>query len=229
MNVAEQVEEIRQRMAESAHRAGRSPAAVVLVAVCKRQPLARIAAACDAGVTHLGESTAQGLGVTALALAREDRKLQWHFVGRLQRNKIAPVLAHGCWIHSVGDLVLASAIDRRAERDGVAQVDVLVQVNVGREAHKGGVAPERAVELACAAAELPHLRMRGLMTLPPGDEDPRPHFATLRRLSETLCATPECRGASELSMGMSDDFEAAIEHGATLVRVGTALFGQRTS
>jgi PLP dependent protein len=216
------VADVRRRIAESARAAGRDPEMVTLVAVCKRQPADKVAEALAAGVQDLGENTAQGMARTHAALEQPAR---WHFVGTLQRNKVSAVLDICNIIHSVDRLPLAEAIAKRAPAGGV---EVFVQVNVGREPQKGGVHPDEAVELACRVASQPGLRLRGLMGIPPADVEPRPYFETLARLSEALTATSEGRGARDLSMGMSDDFETAVRCGATIVRVGTALFGTRT-
>ncbi len=225
MSVAESIAAIQERIVRAAKEAGRQPTEVTLLAVCKRQPLERILAAHDCGVRDFGENTVQGLKTTSEALRAEGREVRWHFVGGLQRNKVNAVLAQSPVIHSIDRASLAEAISKRA----AGPIDVLVQVNLGHEAQKGGVQPEAAVELGCHLSTLTNLRLRGLMTLPPAGEDPVPHFETLRRLSEALQATPEGRSAGELSMGMSDDFETAIRCGATIVRVGTAMFGQRES
>jgi PLP dependent protein len=224
-SVAESVAEIRGRIASAARAAGRDPSSVRLVAVCKRQPIERIVAAVDAGVEELGENTAQGMAATAAALQAAGKRVRWHFVGTLQRNKVTAVLEHARTIHSVDRLPLAEALSKRAPAEGV---EVLIQVNVGREPQKGGVEPEGAVELARACSQLPGLRLVGLMAIPPAEGDVRPHFEALARLGTALRATPEGGAASELSMGMSDDFETAVRCGATIVRVGTALFGTRS-
>ena len=166
---------------------------------------------------------AQGMAATAAGLA--GRRVRWHFVGTLQRNKVNAVLEHASVVHSIDRLPLAEAIAKRA----TTPIDVLVQVNIGQEPQKGGVAPAEAVDLACRVATLPGLRLTGLMAIPPADVEPRPYFEELARLAETLRRTPEGAGAVELSMGMSDDFETAIRCGATIVRVGTALFGPRST
>lgn len=221
--VAARVAELQQRVERAAQAAGRARVEITLVAICKRQPLERIIAAHDCGLRDLGENTVQGLKATAAALRERGRSVRWHFVGALQRNKVNAVLATAPLIHSIDRLELAEAISKRTR----APVDVLVQVNIGDEAQKAGVDPQGAVDLACQVANLPNLRLRGLMALPPAEEEPRPYFEALRRLSERLQAAPEGRDARDLSMGMSDDFETAIECGATIVRVGSALFGPR--
>ena len=223
--VAERVADIRRRIDTSAARAGRRSADITLVAACKRQSLDRIRAAHDAGVEDFGENLAQGLRATAEAFDAEGRTARWHFIGPLQRNKVNTVLRHASVIHSVDRIELAEAISRRVEPGRT--VDVLVEVNIGREPTKAGADPDQAIELCRAVARLPNLRLRGLMAIPPAEADPRPFYARMQALSEQLQGTEEGRGAAELSIGMSDDFEIAIAHGATMVRVGTALFGPR--
>ena len=224
MSVAERVQAVRTRIARAADDCGRDPATVTLVAVCKHQPLDRVRAVVACGIGDLGENTAQGLERTATALGADASRVRWHFVGRLQTNKVKAVLRHALAVHSVDRLSLAELLAMHA----AAPVDVWVQVNLGSEPQKGGVLPDETVALATAVAKLPALRLRGLMAIPPANDDPTPHFARLRALSEALRRAPGCAAATELSMGMSRDFEQAITQGATLVRVGTALFGERT-
>lgn len=213
MNIPERFADVRARIAAAARRAGRDPESVTLVAVSKGQPAAAIEAAVAAGQRDFGENRAQELVEHARTVgSRAD--LRWHFVGRLQRNKvkaIAPLVA--CWQSidriEVGRLVAEHAPGAR----------VLVQVNVGAEPQKGGCTLDAAPALVEDLREL-GLDVAGLMTVPPAGEDPRPHFDTLRALGSQLVL-------AELSMGMTADFETAVEAGATIVRVGTALFGER--
>jgi pyridoxal phosphate enzyme (YggS family) len=221
--IAERLVRVREGIAEAARAAGREPEAIRLVAVCKQQPLMRIRSVLGLGVRDLGENTAQGMRATATALAGHD--IRWHFIGALQHNKVNVVLRHAHWIQSVGRWELAQALAKRA----AAEVQVLVQVNIGREPHKAGVAPEGALELACRIASLPRLRLRGLMAIPPVDQASEPFFEAMQRLSQELQRTPEGKDAQELSLGMSGDFATAIRFGATMVRIGTALFGPRDS
>lgn len=226
MSLSDRVADIRLRVAEAARASGRRPSEVQLVGVCKRQSIERIIAALDCGITELGENTAQGLADTAAALSQAGRSAKWHFVGLLQRNKVKTVLRHCTVVHSIDRMRLAEALSRRAGDLGTA-VEVFVQVNLAREAQKTGVEPDEAVDFACAVAEQPGLKLRGLMALPPARGDPRPHFEALAQLSQALRATEQGRDATGLSMGMSADFERAIECGATVVRLGTVLFGPR--
>ena len=226
--IARNLAEVRRRIAAAAARAGRDPAAVSLVAVTKDVAADVVAAAVAAGATDIGENRYQEAKSKIAALA--GRPVRWHFIGHLQRNKVKYVVECFNIIHSLDSLELAVEIDRRAQAtSGAGRVPVLVEVNVGGEATKFGVAPEGAVELVLKAAALPGLDVQGLMTIAPQAGDPeaaRPHFRRLRLLA---AAVPGAGGPvlRHLSMGMSDDFEVAVEEGATLVRVGRAIFGAR--
>jgi len=216
---------VRERIAAAIARRGAGPA-VRLVGVSKRQPLAAIEAAAAAGLEDFGENYAQELGDKQAQ--RPDAPWRWHFIGALQHNKVR--LVTGCaLVHSVDRERLLPALESHAAAHGRPQ-DVLVQVNVAGELGKAGLAPAQLPALLDRFADLPHVRCRGLMLIPPlGDpEATRPHFRALRRLLEAEAgrARPGVE-LSELSMGMSADYEVAIEEGATLVRVGTAIFGER--
>jgi PLP dependent protein len=212
--VAAAVAEVRATIDAAAARAGRDPGDVTLIGASKTVPADRIAAALDAGLTDLGENRAQELLGKAPELAGRPDPPRWHFVGRLQRNKVAGLVPWvECW-HSVDRLVLGEAIARRAP-----EARVLVEVNLGEEPTKGGCAPPDVEPLVDALRELA-LDVDGLMTVAPQTGDPRGWFAALRDLGARL-------GLTQLSMGMSADFEAAIEEGATMVRVGRAIFGAR--
>jgi pyridoxal phosphate enzyme (YggS family) len=218
-DIAANVERVRERIARAAERAGRRPADVLLIGVSKTVEVERIRAAVAAGVTALGENRVQEAKAKVDELGRP---AAWHLIGHLQTNKVKDALELFDVIHSVDRLELARELDRRAAaRDKV--VDALLQVNVAAEASKGGVGPEAVGEALDAIGKLAHLRVRGLMTIPPEaerPEDARPWFRRLRELAER-------HGLPELSMGMSGDFEVAVEEGATMVRVGTAIFGPR--
>jgi pyridoxal phosphate enzyme (YggS family) len=208
--VAGRVAEVRERIAAAAARAGRDTSAVTLVAATKTVDAARVQQVVDAGVLDVGENRAQELLTkTEVAGAR------WHFLGQLQRNKVrqlAPWVS--CW-QSVDRAELGVEIARRAPG-----ARVLVEVNVGEEPQKGGAAPAE-VPVLVDALSAAGLDVVGLMTVPPHDGDPRRWFARLRDQAAAL-------GLAELSMGMTDDYEVAVEEGATMVRVGRALFGPRT-
>jgi PLP dependent protein len=217
---------VQTRITQAAEAAGREPDEVTLIAVSKTMPPEAIRAAYDAGARHFGENRVQEAASKIPPLALPDA--QWEMIGTLQRNKVRTALDLFTRIHSVESVELAREIDRIAGERGHV-VSVLVQVNVGGEATKHGVAPTDALALAQAIAALPHLRGAGLMTVAPISADPdavRPIFRQLRQLRDTLLAEvgPSWR---ELSMGMTDDFPVAIAEGATLVRVGRAIFGER--
>jgi len=224
-NLALQVQEVRERVARAVAAAGRSAHSVTLLAVGKAQPLALLRAAADAGLTDFGESYLNEALEKVAAL--QDRALTWHYIGRLQANKTRPVAEAFAWVHAVDRLRIAERLS--AQRPYHAPpLNVCLQVNLAGEASKGGVPPAQLAPLAAAVAALPRLTLRGLMCLPPQETDTarqRHWFAQLRALKEELNG----RGArlDTLSMGMSDDFEAAIAEGATIVRLGTVLFGPR--
>jgi pyridoxal phosphate enzyme (YggS family) len=220
-DIAGRLAGVRERIARAAVRAGRDPSAITLVAVSKTRPAEDVVAAAAAGQRLFGENYAQELRDKAQALATAD--VAWHFIGALQRNKVKHVVGRAALIHTVDDAELAREIDRRAVALGLRQ-DVLIEVNVAAEAQKHGVAPAGLAELVAMIRGLPHLALLGLMTVPPIAEDPaasQPHFRALRELAAV-------HGLTELSMGMTHDLEVAVEEGATLVRVGTAIFGSRT-
>lgn len=223
--IAQNLAEVRNAITEACRRAGRDPGEVRLVAVSKTVDLDRIRAAIDAGQNLFGENYLQEAKDKIDILGRQ---VGWHLVGHLQTNKAKPAVELFDLIHGVDRGKLARALDSAAARLGKVQ-DVLIQVNQGGEATKSGVAPEAAPALLKEVAGLPHLRVLGLMSMPPWFPDPeaaRPYFRALRELRDHL------RGLTglpltELSMGMSGDFAVAVEEGATLVRVGTAIFGSR--
>ncbi len=197
---------------------GRIPAGVTLVAVSKTQPAEAIREAYAAGQRDFGENYAQEWREKADALA-DLADLRWHFVGGLQTNKVKYLAGRVHLVHAVDREELARELSRRFGQKG-AVARVLLEVNTGGEATKGGVAPADAPALAAAVRALPGVDLRGLMCMPPPEDDPRPHFRLLRALRDRL-------GLADLSMGMSADWEVAIEEGATIVRVGTAIFGAR--
>ena len=217
--------EVLHRIAAACARARRDPAEITLVAVSKTVPVETVRALAACGQTVFGENRVQ----EALAKIPEvDAGARWHLIGHLQKNKARHAVGAFEMIHSVGDVELARELDRRAARAGLVQ-PVLVQVNVSREPSKEGVEEEGLPEVVDAVAALPALDLRGLMCIPAPGEEPeesRPAFARLRELRDD-CAARIGRPLPDLSMGMTDDFEPAIEEGATLVRIGRALFGKR--
>jgi pyridoxal phosphate enzyme (YggS family) len=222
------IEAVRERIRAAAEAAGRDPAAVRLVGVSKTVPAERVRGAVEAGLTLLGENYIQEARDKIAALA--DLPVTWHFIGHLQRNKAKYAVRLFELIHSVDSLKLARELDKEAAKRGKVQ-DILIQVNTGKEASKSGVYAEEALALAREAGRLDHLAVRGLMTLPPyfnAPEKVRPFFRALRELRDRIKAeTLPGVAMEELSMGMTGDFEAAIQEGATLVRIGTAIFGER--
>lgn len=224
--IAEKLHEIEERIRAACLRAGRSREEVQLLAVSKTQPAERLKEAYDLGLRLFGENKAQEYTVKAPLLPED---IHWHFIGNLQKNKVKYLVGRVDTIHSVNSEGLADEIERLAARRDVIQ-DILVEVNVAGEASKQGAALDEARALARYCHGLPHIKLRGLMTVAPVCEDPsenRPVFAALRELKDELAGTLSDPDIRVLSMGMSDDFEVAIEEGATLVRLGSALFGPR--
>jgi len=233
--IAERLAEVRRRIDAAARSAGRDPSEVTLVAVSKTMPAAAVAAAWAAGQRVFGENYVQELAGKAAALGGAARDaastvgappgLVWRFIGHLQRNKAKDVVRVGATVDTVDSLRLADALVRRIP-EGSPPQEVLVEVNIGREPQKAGVLPEDLPSLLAGLAERPTLRCRGLLAVPPAADDPeasRPHFRRLAELAQTAGPSP----LPELSMGMTHDFEIAIAEGATMVRLGTAIFGAR--
>lgn len=224
-NLPVRIAEVRERLARAALAAGRTADSVTLLAISKAQPAERVAAAAAAGLKDFGESYLKE--ALAKIAALQKHPLTWHFVGRLQANKTRPIAQEFAWVHALDRLHIAERL--AAQRPAHAPpLNVCLQVNLAGEANKAGVAPAELPQLARAVAALPRLALRGLMCLPPEESEParqRAWFAQLRALFERLNAG----GArlDTLSMGMSGDFEAAILEGATIVRLGTVLFGPR--
>jgi pyridoxal phosphate enzyme (YggS family) len=224
---AARLADVRARIDAAARRAGREPAAVTLLAVSKTFPVEALQEAVAAGVTCFGESRVQEALPKIAALGPG---VTWHLVGHLQRNKAARAVGAFTLIHSLDSVRLAERLEQAAAERGIVQ-DVLVEVNLAADPNKYGVPPAGAEALCRAAGAMPHLNVRGLMGMAPYDPDPeaaRPHFAALTALADRI-AQNGARGVTMevRSMGMSGDFEVAVEEGATLVRVGTALFGAR--
>src|SRR5262245_926726 len=209
---------------------GRRKGSVRLVAATKTVPVERIREAISAGLRFAGENRLQEALPKIQAL--QDQPIRWHFIGQLQRRKVRGVVGVFDLIHSVDTLDLAVEIDRRAGASGVQQ-DVLLEVNVAGEMTKAGFAPEELQAVLSQVAGLAHIRVKGLMTIPPPVsmmEEARPYFRRVRELADELCQA-QMPGVSmeELSMGMSHDYMVAIEEGATIVRIGTAIFGARST
>ena len=225
-NLPENIRRVQERIDLATSRCGRKVDSVTLLAVCKSQPAQIVRAAADAGLCEFGESYVQeALGKIE---ALRDLKLTWHFVGKIQANKTRDIAENFAWVHGVDRLRSAERLSGQRPFHAPA-LNVCLQVNLGAEVSKGGVAPPAVPALAAQVAALPRLRLRGLMCIPPAAADmatQRRHFAELARLLGSLNAG----GArlDTLSMGMSADLEAAIFEGATIVRVGSALFGPRS-
>ena len=227
--VEERIAQVQQEVAEACQRAGRDVNEVSVMAATKTRTVPEIIRAVDAGISDAGENYVQDLlekkgelddaGYTGIC---------WHAIGHLQRNKVRYVVPICTMIHSLDSARLAREIDKRAARIDKVQ-KVLLEINISGEESKFGIAPEQAAELAEQVTALNHLQLRGLMTMPPytdNPEDSRPQFQELRRLADELVSSGLPAGAmKELSMGMSGDYQVAIEEGATIIRLGTALFG----
>lgn len=215
--IAARLQAVRERIADAARRSGRSSEDIRLICVTKSVGLGEIREAIAAGVTDFGENRVQEATPKIQAVAQG---VTWHMIGHLQRNKARAAIGLFEWIHSVDDVALAQAVDRHAAGAG-RTVPILLEVNTSGEGTKHGVAPEAAGALLEAIRPLRHVEVRGLMTMAPLVRDPeeaRPYFRRLREVADRF-------RLRELSMGMSQDFEAAIEEGATMVRIGTAIFG----
>lgn len=228
-DIAANYRTIRLRIDEAARRAGRDPAAVRLVAVSKTKPAWMVEAAHAAGARIFGENYVQEALAKIEALSPLTPPIEWHLIGALQTNKAKFVPGNFALVHAVDSEKLAREIDRRAGTAGVHRVDVLIEVNLGGEETKAGIPPDSVEPLVAALRDLARVRVRGLMAMPPlseGEEN-RPHFVRLRRLAQVLAGKDLLPKEFELSMGTTSDFEVAVEEGATLVRVGTAIFGPR--
>ncbi len=216
---------VNKRIYDACSLAGRDPATVTLLAVSKTFPPALLRAAYAAGQRAFGESYVQEALPKQAALA--DLDIEWHFIGPLQSNKTRPVAEHFSWVHSVDRLKIAERLATQRPQE-LPPLNVCVEINVSNEASKSGCSPDEAAALCKAVAALPRLRLRGLMTIPAPTPDPaqaRQQFARLRELFDEL--NQQGLALDTLSMGMSDDLEAALLEGATIVRVGTAIFGER--
>ena len=218
-DIANNIEAIRQRMSAAAKRAGRDPASVRLVGACKTVEPERIVQALDAGLRDFGENFIQEAEDRIASLGSRADQAIWHFIGHLQTNKAGAAVNLFDILESVDSLRLAEHISRRTTQP----IRILLEVNVAQEASKFGFAPAEVGAAIARVQQLPNLELDGLMTIAPASPDPemvRPVFRELRELAHA-------HGLRELSMGMTDDFEVAIEEGATMIRVGRAIFGER--
>ncbi|MGH2567214.1 MAG: YggS family pyridoxal phosphate-dependent enzyme [Bacteroidota bacterium] len=230
----ENIEKVRGRIREACFRCGRNPDEVQLVAVTKTFGAEKIREAVAAGVRDFGENYAQELNEKKRLLEElepERQGVRWHFIGHLQTNKVKLIANYIHLIHTVDNVRVAEEINKRGERSG-RTIDVLVEVHTTDEATKYGIAPGQAVGLVKAIARFPRVRVQGLMTMGPFSEDPedsRPSFRQIVELKRELeQAGIPAVSMRHLSMGMTHDFEVAIEEGATMVRIGTAIFGPRS-
>jgi pyridoxal phosphate enzyme (YggS family) len=222
------IERVRAAIEQSAARAGRDPAGVTLVAVSKTMPVELVQVAYNLGVTDFGENRVQE--ALPKIEAFHPRDLRWHMIGHVQSNKAKRVAGSFALVQSVDSLHLAEALNRHAGEEGI-RLPVLLQVNVAGEASKEGVSPDEVLELARQMVALPSLSVEGLMTIAPlveNPEDARLVFRQLRLLRERLRDEAPQSAWQHLSMGMTGDYRIAIEEGATIVRVGRAIFGERT-
>lgn len=223
-DIAGNYESIMQRIHSAALRSGRSPNSIQLIAVTKTVPAERIQTAVACGVTHIGENRLQEGLAKREALARltpASVPLTWHFIGHVQTNKARKIAENFDCVHSIDRLAVGEALNRYVVR--IPKLPVLIEVKLGDEPNKSGATEDELPDLVSAIRGFEKLDLRGLMSVPPPVDDPeqaRPYFRKLRKLAEDL-------GLNELSMGMTHDFEIAIEEGATMVRIGTGLFGER--
>ena len=227
---SERLKQVRARIAAAALRGGRSSDDVALVAVSKTHPPQMLREAIAAGIADLGENKIQEAEEKIPQVGRH--VVRWHLIGHLQSNKARKAVVLFDMIHSLDSAALAARLDRMCDQENRPELPVLIQVDLGHERTKSGVAESELRALVSAISECRHLRLQGLMTLPPffnNAEEVRPFFRKLRELRDELHGQGAFRDAGgELSMGMTHDYEIAIEEGATIVRVGTAIFGERT-
>jgi pyridoxal phosphate enzyme (YggS family) len=229
LSIAENIEKVKARIRAAAERSGRDPADIKIIAVTKTVSPERIARTVDCGLTELGENRVQEL---CAKYEQVDRRCNWHLIGHLQTNKVKYIIDKVSLIHSLDRTELAEEIHKRALKEGKV-IDALVQVNAAGEETKFGVPVEQAKTFVCEMSKFPNIKVRGLMTIAPLAKDPeevRWVFETLRKLRIDInneCADNININMDYLSMGMSGDFEVAIEEGSNMVRIGTAIFGER--
>lgn len=228
-SIADRWRAVRAEVDAACVAAGRSPSEVTIIAVSKLHPARAVDDVAAAGATDVGENYAQELVAKRAAVSPASSSLRWHFIGRLQRNKARLVAGHVALVHAVDFLDLAVELGKRARAAGTIQ-PILAAINIGGESQKTGVTPDTARAFIDALRAVDGIRLDGLMTMPPPADDPetvRPAFRALRQLRDSLAT--DSSPLRDLSMGMSSDFAVAIAEGATLVRIGTAIFGERPS
>ena len=225
--IADNISAVMKNIEKACAKAGRDPDSVSLIAVSKTKPVEMLREAYDAGMRDFGENKVQEILDKMPQLPSD---IRWHMIGHLQRNKVKYLIGRVAMIHSVDSVALAEQIEKESAKRGKV-TDILLEVNAARETSKWGFAPENVLDAAREISALSHVRIRGLMTSAPLTDHPesnRPYFRQLRELLETLGASgyPHVK-ADTLSMGMTCDFEIAVEEGATIVRLGTVIFGRR--
>lgn len=226
--IKENLQEVQRRVSAACERAGRAREDVLLIAVSKTKPVSMIREVMETGIVDYGENKVQEM---CDKIEEITEPMNWHLIGHLQRNKVKYIVDKACMIHSVDSLRLAEEIQKEAEKKGVDKVKVLIEVNMAEEETKDGIHAEETEELVKEIAKLPNLQIMGLMTIAPFVDDPeenRPVFKAMVALKNKIDAL-QIPGVQmkELSMGMTNDYEVAIEEGATMIRVGTAIFGER--
>jgi len=228
MDLESNLNSVRQRIENAAAKVGRDLSEIKLVAVTKKVEVERILKARNYGINTFGENYAQEFRDKFKVLEQEvDEEIKWHYIGQLQKNKIKYIVGKVELIHSLDSLSVAKEINKKAESLGI-KVPVLIEVDIGGEESKGGIDPSKLEEFLNELSSLSAINVQGLMTMPPyfdNAEMARPYFSRLRELRDSLLAS--FSELKELSMGMSGDFEVAIEEGATIIRVGSAIFGER--
>lgn len=227
MTIRDNIQTIGERIRAAEQRFRRKASSVQLLAVSKKHPSASIREAIDAGQTCFGENYVQEMVEKAAELANDNSNLEWHFIGPIQSNKTRLIASTARWVHSVDSLKIAQRLSEQKPADA-PDINICLQVNISNEISKSGVQPEELAALASQIAALPGIRLRGLMAIPAPEQDfaqQRAVFAQVRALQEDLVA--QGFTLDTLSMGMTDDMEAAIAEGATIVRIGTAIFGTR--
>ena len=226
MNIRENLEEVERRITAAAERSGRKRSDITLIAVTKTHPAEMMNEAIELGVTDIGENKPQEVRDKYAYV----KPVRWHLIGHLQTNKVKYVIDKVCLIHSVDSVKLMDEIERQAEKHDIT-MDILIQVNISGEETKSGIKPEEIYDLIEHAGELSRVKVKGLMTIAPKTDNPVTnalHFDNIRRLFLDIQSKKYDNISMEyLSMGMSGDYETAIEHGANMVRVGSAIFGQR--
>ncbi|MDD5433961.1 MAG: YggS family pyridoxal phosphate-dependent enzyme [Nitrospira sp.] len=227
MSIAERLKDIENRIADAAGRVGRNPEEITLVAVSKGFSIDRIREAIEAGVRIFGENKVQEL---LPKIEGAGRDISWHFIGHLQSNKAKYITGEVTLIHSIDSLKLCEEVNQVAQKRKIIQ-DILLEVNVSGEKSKFGISPDEVINNVTAISKLENVVLKGLMTIAPYSENPeesRPHFRKLREIRDEIKQAGICsHDFGGLSMGMSNDFEVGIEEGATIVRVGSAIFGER--